>query len=298
MKPVSEIIQEFLESQDVNELSRSKYKSVVNLFTRWVIVKGLNFFCLKKSDVIRYKSDLIAEKKSVYTIDLRLTVVRKLFEFMYQSGIYNDNIALGVKAPRKNKEFRKEYLPVEKVKELLATIDVSTITGKRDYAIISLMIRTGIRRVEVCRMKVGDMNSESIVLQRKGKVNKDCRIGVRAKALQAVHDYLVCRNDLTSDSPMFVAHHPRYENKALGDVMISRMVKMYFGKIGLDGSHYTCHSLRHTAAILALKNGASIYDVQQMLGHTSIETTRIYLRAIDAEKRLDNAAIRSLDELF
>ncbi|MFR4036327.1 MAG: tyrosine-type recombinase/integrase [Butyricimonas faecalis] len=60
---------------------------------------------------------------------------------------------------------------------------------------------------------------------------------------------------------------------------------------------YTCHSLRHTAAILSLKAGASIYDVQQMLGHTSIKP-RIYLRAIDAEKRMDNAAIRRLDELF
>lgn len=296
-KPVSEIIKEFLDCQDVNELSREKYRSVVTLFARWVVVSGLLFFQLKKSDLIKYKSDLIKENKSVYTIDLRLTVIRRLFNYLYQAGIYKDNIALDIKAPRKDKEFRKGYLPIDQVKQLLSIIDTTSITGKRDFALISLMIRTGIRRIEVCRMRVGDMNSEAINIQRKGKVNKDCRIGVRDKALQAIHDYLVCR-DLTDDSPMFVSHHHGYKDRPISEVMISRIVKTYLGKIGINDKHYTCHSLRHTAAILALKNGATIYDVQQMLGHTSIETTRIYLRAIDAEKRLDNDAIRCLDELF
>ena len=97
---------------------------------------------------------------------------------------------------------------------------------------------------------------------------------------------------------MFVTHHSGYRDRPLSDVMVSRIVKFYLNKIGIDDKYYTCHSLRHTAAILSLKSGASIYDVQQMLGHTSIETTRIYLRAIDAEKRIDNDAIRRLDELF
>ena len=80
--------------------------------------------------------------------------------------------------------------------------------------------------------------------------------------------------------------------------MIVHCVKKYMKKVGLNDRYYTCHSLRHTAAVLSLKAGASIYDVQQMLGHKSIDTTRIYLRAIDAEKMLDNPAIRCLDKLF
>ena len=129
-------------------------------------------------------------------------------------------------------------------------------------------------------------------------MSKDCQIGITGKILDCLHDYLVCRGKLEEDSPLFVVHHRGYEGRAMSEVMVSRMVKRYLRRIGLDDRKYTCHSLRHTAAILSLKAGATIYDVQQMLGHTSIETTRIYLRAIDEEKRLDNPAIRRLDELF
>ena len=301
MKPVNEVISEFLSYQDVNALSRNEYKCVVNYFTRWVVMNGLDFWQLKRSDILRYKSDMLKKRMSVYTIGLYLTVVRKLFEFLSLEGYYDDNIALGVKSPKKDTEYRKGYLSTDQVKELLGKINRESIVGKRDYAIISLMVRTGVRRVEVCRMKVGDITSGEhtlISLQRKGKVDKSCRIGVTDNVLDAIHDYLVCRGEMTEDSPLFVTHKNGYASQGISDFMISKMVKRYLRVIGLDDKCYTCHSLRHTAAILSLKAGASIYDVQQMLGHTSIETTRIYLRAIDAEKRMDNAAIRRLDELF
>lgn len=300
-KTVKDLVNDFLKSQDVNELSRREYSSVMNYFLRWVVVEGLDFWRLKKADIIRYKSAMMSEGKSVYTISLYLTVIRKLFGFLTDMGYYDDNIVLGVKSPRKDNLFRKKYLTVDKVKELLGMIDTGTVAGKRDYAIISLMVRLGVRRVEVCRMKVGDFvtNDRLVVnLQRKGKVDKDCQLGITPVILDCLNDYLVCRGKLSSDSPLFVTHHPGYGGAPLNGVMISRIVKKYMKKVGLNDRYYTCHSLRHTAAVLSLKAGASIYDVQQMLGHKSIDTTRIYLRAIDAEKMLDNPAIRCLDKLF
>lgn len=298
MKAVNEIVKEFLYSQDVNELSRNEYSVVVRQFIKWITTKGLSFWDLKKKDILAYKSDLINSKKSVHTIGLYLTVVHKLFGYLHENGFREENIALGVKSPKKDRMFRKKYLPVDKVKELLSVINTGTLQGKRDFAIISLMLRTGIRRVELCRMKVDDISPEIVSLQRKGKIDKEFKLGIKDKVLQVINDYLVCRDDLTGESPVFVAHKRGYSGKALSEQSVSRIVKHYLGKIAMTGKYYTCHSLRHTAAILALKNGASIYDVQQMLGHASIETTRIYLRAIDEEKRIDNVAIRTLDELF
>ena len=60
----------------------------------------------------------------------------------------------------------------------------------------------------------------------------------------------------------------------------------------------TCHSLRHTAAIRTLKAGADVYEVQQMLGHSDIKTTTIYLRAIEEETRVNNRAVRILDKVL
>ena len=98
-------------------------------------------------------------------------------------------------------------------------------------------------------MKVGDITSGEhtlISLQRKGKVDKSCRIGVTDKVLDAIHDYLVCRGEMTEDSPLFVTHKNGYASQGISDFMISKMVKRYLRVIGLDDKCYTCHSLRHS----------------------------------------------------
>ena len=91
-------------------------------------------------------------------------------------------------------------------------------------------------------MKVGDITSGEhtlISLQRKGKVDKSCRIGVTDKVLDAIHDYLVCRGEMTEDSPLFVTHKNGYASQGISDFMISKMVKRYLRVIGLDDKCYS-----------------------------------------------------------
>lgn len=295
-KAVSVIIDEFIAAQDVNELSAREYRSVIAHFVRWIVYNKLDFWLLRRADILRYKADMIAARLSTYTISLYLTLVRKLFNYLEMEGLRDDNIAAGIRAPKKDNTFKKLYLSVDQVRMLLESIDKSKINGLRDYAIISLMVRTGVRRVEVCRMRVCDIadGGGAIAVQRKGRVDKSNKIALPSKAMDAINNYLVARGEVDDVSPLFVG----MGDGPLTDYSISRMIKRRLSAVGVIGKAYTCHSLRHTSAVLALKAGASIYDVQQMLGHTSIETTRIYLRSLDAEKRLDNAAIRCLNDLF
>ncbi len=300
MKAISEYIDEFLGEQDVNELSRGTYKRVVNMFLRWVVFSKLDFWKMKKYNIIQYKDYMLKAGKSLSTIDLYMTVVRKLFQWLEDRGLA-DNIAAGVRSPKKRNTFKKGYLRIEEVKKLLDSIDRTTLVGKRDYALISIMVRAGFRRVEVCRMIVDDIkNGEqaTIMLQRKGHMEKDAEVGITDKMLEALHDYIICRGDLTELDYLFVSHARGYQKAVLTETMVSRIVKQRLRGIGLNSKFLTCHSLRHTAAILSLKAGATIYDVQQMLGHVSIETTKIYLRAIEEETRINNRAVHTLDELF
>lgn len=300
-KPLSELVLEFISEQDVNDLSKKTYRRAIDRFVKWVVVSSLNFWKLKKKDIISYKSSLISDDLSVYTIDLYLTVIRKFYSWLDDSGLY-ENIAAGIRSPRRERKFKKGYLSVDQVNKLLTSIDKSTIIGKRDYAIISLMIGVGLRRVEVCRMSVGDVISDGgnvlIRIQRKGHSEKDSEICISDEILQAIHDYLVERDDLAEDTPLFVTHAKGYKASRLSPGVVSRMVKERLINIGISDRKFTCHSLRHTAAILALKAGASIYEVQQMLGHTDIKTTTIYLRAIDEETRVNNRAVKLLGEVL
>lgn len=299
MKPVNKLISEFLSEQDVNVLSRDSYRRVIKQFIKWIIINGLDLYKLKKFNIIQYKDYLLRDNKALSTIDLYLTVVRKLFQWLEDRGIM-PNVAIGVRSPKKRGGFKKDYLQVEQVQQLLNSIDTTTIIGKRDFAIISLMVRAGFRRIEICRMNVCDIINDkqiTVRLQRKGHEEKDAEIGITCKMLEAINDYIVCRN-ITETSPLFVTHAPGYKERALNPVIVSRIVKNRLKSIGLNSKTLTCHSLRHTSAILSLKAGATIYEVQQMLGHTSIETTKIYLRAIEEETRINNRAVHVLDELF
>lgn len=299
-RPLSELIVDFINDQDVNELSKKTYKLAISRFTRWVVTYKINFWKIKRKDVIGYKAFLLKEKKSLYTIDLYLTVVRKLFSWLEDQGIY-ENIATGIRSPKKDNKFRKGYLKREQAEQLLNSVDVSGVLGKRDYAIITMMLGAGIRRVEMCRMAVGDLMNDcqaTIKLQRKGHNEKDTELGISDRMLSAVHDYLLCRSDFTEESPLFVNHAAGYKDQPIRPEMVSRMIKNRLRQIGITDKRITCHSLRHTAAILSLKAGADVYEVQQMLGHTKIETTTIYLKAIDEETRLNNRAVRILDKVL
>ena len=84
-------------------------------------------------------------------------------------------------------------------------------------------------------------------------------VGITGKMLEAIHDYIVCRGDITESDYLFVSHARGYKEAKLNPVMVSRIVKRRLREIGLDSKFLTCHSLRHTAAILSLKAGATIY---------------------------------------
>ena len=181
MKAISELVGEFLGEQDVNLLSRGTYKCAINQFLIWVAVSKLDFWKIKKFNIIQYKDHLLKSGKSLYTVDLYMTVVRKLFQWLEDRGL-TTNVASGVRSPKKRNDFRKGYLKIEQVKKLLDSIDQNSIIGKRDFAMISLMVRAGFRRVEICRMTVGDVKNEeqvTIRLQRKGHLEKEFLVKAR-----------------------------------------------------------------------------------------------------------------------
>lgn len=298
-KPLSELIEDFLGDQDINTLSRRTYRLAVTHFTKWVVVSGIRWWEMKRKDIINYKAWLLKEGKSLYTVDLYLTVVRRLFSWLEDQGLC-ENVAMGVRSPRKEKKYRRGYLTMEQVDRLLGDIDRSTITGKRDYAIITMMLGAGLRRVEVSRMSVGDIDAERMVvrLQRKGHSEKDTELCISDQMLEAIHDYLSAREGWDEESPLFAIHVKYLEGRRMRPEGISQMIMSRYERAGIDCSRMTCHSLRHTAAVQALKAGASLYDVQQMLGHTDIKTTTIYLKSIEDETRVNNRAVHLLAEVL
>ena len=300
-KPINTIIREFLEDQDVKPVSRYQYKVNLNRWLYYCVREKVDVRNPRRADVIAFKSWLQQQNKSTSTVDGYLTTVRKFFGWLELQNIY-ENVAAGVHSPRKYRGHRKGYLKPEQVTQMLKKMPRQSISDLRNFAIVNLMIRTGVRRVEVQRLDVGDVYMQDgrpvMRLQRKGHDEKDQVIGITDKVLDPINDYLVLRDDLKDSDPLFVNHSHFHSTQRINEDTISRMIKTALRSIGVDDRKITAHSLRHTAAITALRSGATLIEVQQMLGHTSIETTRIYTSAIDAELCLDNPAVRALEDAF
>lgn len=296
----SKLTKDFVDNLDIRENSRALYSRILSQFTRWIVTTGRNVKELKRSDIIEYKSNLLRTGKAENTIDSYLTVVRQLFEWLEAVGEH-ENIAAGIKLRHKRTGYRKSHLNTEEIARLFAVINTDTIIGKRDFAIINLMLRSGVRCVELSRLRVCDVlvsvSRCNILLQRKGDNQRTERLGLTCKSLQPVADYIQYRGVANDKEPVFVSHCTTGEH-GLTAKGISKIVTQYMKEAGVYSAQKTTHSLRHTAAVQAIKNKVPIKEVQLMLGHRRVETTELYLKSADDELRLDNPAVRALDDAF
>jgi integrase/recombinase XerD len=302
-KPILQLMDEFLANQDIREASRKKYRENLQVFIGWLTRNCEDIKNPKRSEVIRYKQSLIDSKKAVTTIDAYMVPVRQFFKYLEEEKIYDD-IAAGIHSPKRYVGYRKSYLSAEQVNRFLASINRTTVTGKRDYAIINLMCNTGMRCVEVSRMDLIDVKPSKdgfiIELQGKGHINKDRYIHIPECLMFPIHNYLIERSDLNgkNNPPMFINHSYCSNGTRFTQLSISKIIKRYLRAIDIDSKKLTAHSLRHTAAINAIKAGAKITDVQSMLGHRYSSSTDIYLRALEAETAQEGTAIRLLGDFY
>ena len=219
-----------------------------------------------KKDIIAYRECLKATHKPT-TVQSYIMALKQFFKWTEEEQIYK-NIAQNVKGAKLDTEHKKDYLTAEQCKELLKAIDRSTIQGKRDYAIISLMLTSGLRTIEISRANIEDISTiggESVLyIQGKGHEERTQFIKLSEQVKQAIQEYVQCTM-YNIGEPLFKGIGNRNEGGRLTTKTISRLVKSYLVKAGYNSDRLTVHSLRHTAATLNLLNGVTIEETQQLL---------------------------------
>lgn len=292
------LIATFVASQDVKESSRILYTRTLTQFFKWVEAAGKVLSQMDRTDILEYKDHLQEEKLSALTIGSYIVSVRKFYEWAEANKLY-PNIAKGVKTPRRVQAFKKQHLTDQKSKELLEHFESLSL---RDYAIVNLILRTGLRTIEVVRADVGDITfkGERRVLQvcGKGHTEKDDFVVLSEKAYQPIAEYLATRKSCRAGEPLFISNSRQNKGERLTTRSVSQICKEGLKAIGMDGKEFTAHSLRHTTAVAILKHGGNITDVQEVLRHSSPVTSQIYTESVKEELRLQNAPELMLDTAF
>lgn len=293
-----DVISYYVAQEDVKESSRKLYERTLRLFFEWVDTEGKVLSNLKKTDIVEYKNSLFARGLSSLSVASYLTSLRKFYEWAESEKLY-PNIVKGVKTPRRMQAFKKQHLTEEKSGELLTHFQEMSL---RDYAIVNLILRTGLRTIEVVRADVGDItfkgNRRILRVWGKGKNEKDDFVVLTEKAYEPIAEYLKTRKGAKAGEPLFTSDSRRNSGERLTTRTISGLCKSGLKAIGLDGREFTAHSLRHTTAVMILKNGGDISEAQAVLRHTSPATTQIYTESIKEELRLKDAPETLIDNAF
>jgi integrase/recombinase XerD len=212
--------------------------------------------------------------------------IRACFKWLTKSNHILYNPASELDIPRIPKRLPKDILSPSEVEQLLNQPDLNTAAGIKDRVIMEVLYSTGIRRLELCNIKVNDINMEKCTLMVvQGKGRKDRMIPIGQRAITWVRKYL---EDVRPEFVTVDSNNYLFLN-IYGDITnanwLSNMVTKYMkkSKLGKKGS---CHLFRHTMASLMLENGADIRYIQMILGHSNIETTQIYTQ-VSIQKLID-----------
>ena len=147
------LVATFIATQDVRESSRKLYTRTLSQYFVWMEEAKKALSTLTRKDVLEYKDYLQEQNLSSLTISSYITAVRKFYEWAEGEKLY-PNIAKGVKTPRRQQAFKKQHLTDAKSKELL---DHFQSLSLRDFAIVNLILRTGLRTIEVVRADIEDI---------------------------------------------------------------------------------------------------------------------------------------------
>ena len=293
------IIGRFLSSLDVRERTRLTYRWAMDRFIDWVEGSGRSLDRLGPQDIVAYKDFLQKERLSPLTVGGYLSAVRQFYRWTEQNMVY-PNIARSVRPPRSGRKgFRKMHLTGEEADRLLEMLEGRSL---RDFAIVNLMLRTGLRTIEVSRADVRDirrMKGRRVLrVWGKGRDGRDEFVILNDPAWKPLRRYLRRRSVRSREEPLFVTDGKGHRGSRMSPRLIQHMVKESLREIGLDSHEYSAHSLRHTTAVMILLNGGDWKDVQRVLRHVSPATSQIYTATIENDVRLERNPESLLDGAF
>lgn len=253
---------------------------------QWFLYLRENQIVQPTAETVRqYRDQLQKNGKKPTTVKNYIIAVKRFFQWTEEAGLY-PNVAKHIKSGRLSKNFKRDYLTGSQARQILNHIDRSTLKGKRDYAMLVMMLTMGLRTIEVTRANIEDIrikgNTTVLYVQGKGHNEKDDLIRMPQHVESAIRDYLSVRRAKDLSEPLFTSTSNHNVDGRMTTRSIRRIVKTAFVSAGYDSPRLTAHSTRHTAATLSLLNGATLQQAQELLRHRNIGTTEIYAHNIDA----------------
>ncbi len=222
---------------------------------------------IKPKKVILWVSD---KKISNRTRARKISAVKSFFRFLKNNNIISQNPLTTMELPKFGKKLPK-YLTQEQAQQMFEHTSKKNYKDLRDNLIIELLYSLGLRRSEVINLKFPDIrivsNKEGYI-KIKGKGNKIRILPLTEKLIELFNDYISFCEE---------RNIPIYDNLLLTDKFKPLYPKYVYNLVKALNPSISPHSLRHSFATHLLQNGADVMDIKELLGHSSLQATQVYL---------------------
>ena len=221
------------------------------------------------------------------TVELAASALRSFFRFLRAEGLREDRLEDAVPMVPHRPSALIRHLNSGTFEELIASLDTTSPRGLRDRAIILCMARLGLRASEVVQLRLEDLDWRSAVVRvRARKTGHGALLPLTAEVGAALAGYLQHGRPDTRARQVFVLHRLR-TGAPISSSIVGRAVDNALRRAGIDAPVRGGNLLRHSLATELLGHGASLLEIADLLGHSSLATTRIYAR-------VDIAALREV----
>lgn len=245
------------------------YNQDLTDFFNYVDKIKIDYLHLNINNVRNYLKYLDDKHLKNSTIARRISAIRSFYNYLVSNGYAVNNIFNNVRNPKLEKKL-PNYLSYEELAIILDNIDLTTDIGKRNRLMIEMFYATGCRVSELINIKMRDIN----------RINKSIRIMGKGRKMRVVYygeyaeDYLNRYiNTGFNKNSEYLFLNDKKEKFTIQEV--EQVIKKIIHNLAIK-THVTPHTLRHTFATHLLNNGADIKSVQELLGHSSLNTTGIY----------------------
>ena len=284
---INDAIELFLEYKAVEEGLNIKstipdYKDDFKVFLKYFPnIKTVDDLNDELIDNFIYEQSLNDLKSS--TISRRISTIKNFFLFLENEKIAT-NLVKEVILPKKEKHI-PTFLSIDEIKNLLSVFDETKSTEYRDKTMVLVMYSAGLRVSELINLEKRSINFEEKLITLKGKGNKERFVPLNYIALEYLNNYLSQNKNNKVFSKSKYLFINKKDGKSLTRQYFFVELNKYAKRAGID-KKISPHTLRHSFATHLLENGADLRVVQELLGHSKIETTQIYTH-LSTKKILD-----------
>ena len=280
------------DEKDASVYTQRNYRQALGEFAQWHRdghEPPVRWGELERNDFRLFLRQLGRRELSQAAIRLRFSALNSFYKFLMRRGLVESSPVKGVSLPKPAKRL-PQFLTLEQMNALLdapmrefeAERDtkkgtkkkVSPVPFLRDRAILETIYSCGLRIGEICRMLVGEIEPDELVVNVHGKGKKERQVPIGRAAVEAIRLYWKrLAKPPALDEPVFFASE--IKRSAIYPRLVQLRLKNYLSACGLDPS-LTPHKLRHSYATHLLDAGADLRSVQEMLGHSNLATTQVY----------------------